>query len=211
MKELWLAITFASILFTGCYSYQAVKPDEGQRLLDSDSAAIQVTTVSGSVIDLDAGHYITVREPEEFTYAVGVLRWTAMAIPSPFHGKVDAKSFWKTDTTLWLSENTLITGPIYTFITRSGAAIRAPEANVLFVKKSDGAGLWCTGTMLTKGGNVPFTGRIALEDIESVKKREISYWRTIPLVVGSAALVAGVIAMAAFAESWNHGWGNWGR
>ncbi len=193
-------LALASLLLAGCYSFETLKPAEGERLLDSNTVDLRVRTTADSVIDMDAGKYGAVYEPGERVLGVGVVREQGAGRANPFRGEIRATTFWQRDTTLWLDENTRLTGPTYSFLTREKATIHVPERSLLFVKKSDGTGIWGFGTIMHERESSTstldrtkaslFRGRIPFEDIKSLERRELSYAKTIPLVIVTAAVVA---------------------
>ncbi len=198
MKHLLIIAALGCPLFLmGCYSYETMKPGNEQTLLDSNDAAIQITTIDRSVIEVQSGHYIFVLEPADLIYATGVAWPSNSSKPVAFCGKMRS-DHWRKDTTNWLDENQLPRSePSYCFTSESGIPVRASEQNVLVVKKSEGTGIWCSGAViLGSDGGSSFQGRIPFERIKKIERSEFSYSKTILLGIGAGLTVAGIVAAA---------------
>ncbi len=194
MKNISIIAALACcISLTGCYSYQTVRPEDKQSALDSNNTDIRITTVDSTVIEAESRHYIAVHEPADFTLARGAVQDRNSGTMMPFSGLVRPGRPVRIDTNGRIDEYHSKRGLVYCLATEDGAPVRAMEEDVLFVKKSDGTGIWCMGKVAEgQGKGSVFRGRIPFESIRIIDRAIFSEWKTIGVAILSAGCAAGI-------------------
>ncbi len=202
-----------SLLLMGCSAYQSLRPEEQGKMAsgvwDSCDTWMQVEKTDGSVVELKPFRYVIVRDSSEFIYADGVT-WNRNAEQIPFHGIVCAEAIMKKDTVSWPDEFSRVTGPNYWFYTEGGSIVRAPERDVLFVKKRGGTGIWRAGWPNPESYDGENADRIIrFDDISSIKSFYFSGWATAASVAGAIAVGVGMAYLISAAERNAFGFGGW--
>ncbi len=193
-----------SLLLMGCYSYTTLSRQEGRALLQSNNADIRITTVDGSIIEVKSQHYITVRQPSDFVYAIGMVQ-DPRSGRMPFYGMVRNEGYTLKDTVIPFGGYELGKGPVYRLVTDNGLPVWAAPENVFFVKAHDAAGISFSGNVLSdEARDAPVQGRIPFEEIASIEEHQFSYLKTVPLAIGGAIVAASLVyGLAGGGDSWD--------
>lgn len=240
MKSLIITLLGSSLLLNSCTSFRPLEGERAGLYDPAADKKIRVTLVDNSEVEAEPYYHVKVSEPSDFVYGVGKIymmqRSTDLPTGTPFAGRVPYSSIDSSqiitrgsDTLFvcWLSSQSPIDfdGAVYidfddavykASLSRLGAQfmsrIEFEEGDYLKVSADAGVGLWCVGTLKSKGEISDFAGRIPFEKIKEIEVRQPSAGKTALLTFGVLAGVVGitVIAIAAAMGSMSMNFGGFG-
>src|SRR5512135_2676786 len=129
------------LVLTGRYTYTPTSRDLTPAEIPPPENDIRITTVGGRRIEVQAYHFIAVREPASFIYGVGEKTSTATGEWSRYCGKIEPVGH-TTEAGMRSPGKYELQ---YIFKHRDGSIVRIFRSDLVKVDSSEGPGLWCTG------------------------------------------------------------------